>query len=214
VVHTDPEANARRFHMAVGRITRWGKVVGNHHLGAGPARRVDTLKGVNMAFRRTALALPRGLRGSGAEVHNEVAICSWASRRGWLLVYDPSILVDHFPAPRLDADRRGDPTPQSVENEAFNLVVSLLSERPRLFWRRAVYGTLIGDAGSPGLLRGAYAFASGDAATAPRVVPSLRGQFTALIWLARGSRLSWKVVPTHARTSYGDGSVEWRKGSE
>jgi cellulose synthase/poly-beta-1,6-N-acetylglucosamine synthase-like glycosyltransferase len=29
----------------VGRVTRWGKVIGNHHLAAGPVREVENLKG-------------------------------------------------------------------------------------------------------------------------------------------------------------------------
>jgi hypothetical protein len=47
----------------VGRVGRWGKLVGNHHLGTGSARSVMVLKAVNMAFRREALAVPEQLRG-------------------------------------------------------------------------------------------------------------------------------------------------------
>ena len=85
----------------VGRISRWGRMVGNHHRGIGPPRDVDVLKGVNMAARaEKALSLPLGFPGSGAQPHSEVAICLEAARRGWRVVYDPAITVRHFPADR------------------------------------------------------------------------------------------------------------------
>jgi cellulose synthase/poly-beta-1,6-N-acetylglucosamine synthase-like glycosyltransferase len=46
----------------VGRRFAFGRTVGDHHLGVGPARPVDILKGVNMAFRVDALALARNRR--------------------------------------------------------------------------------------------------------------------------------------------------------
>ncbi|MFP3693651.1 glycosyltransferase family 2 protein, partial [Burkholderia sp. SIMBA_048] len=52
----------------VGKIARSGKVIGNHHLGAGEAREVDVLKGAHMSYRRDAIRNIRfdtRLRGSG-----------------------------------------------------------------------------------------------------------------------------------------------------
>ena len=66
----------------VGRVTRWGKVIGNHHRGTGEPRSVMVLKAAGMAFRRHALALPTGLRGAGAQPHFEVAMSLSAIRRG------------------------------------------------------------------------------------------------------------------------------------
>ena len=37
--------------IVVGKVTWYGRVIGNHHLGVGPPRDVDILKGVNMSFR-------------------------------------------------------------------------------------------------------------------------------------------------------------------
>ena len=37
--------------LDVGRVQWFGRVIGNHHLGAGPPRDVDVLKGVCCAFR-------------------------------------------------------------------------------------------------------------------------------------------------------------------
>ncbi len=164
----------------VGRVTPWGKVIGNHHVGIGPPRDAMILKGTNMAFRRQAIALPAGLRGSGAQVHYEVAMCLWARRRGWRLVYDPRIVVDHFPGPRFDADRRGRPEQRAIQDASYNLVACLLANEPELFLRRASYGLLVGDGGNPGLARGAAGVVRGEVEIVRRLAPSLAGQVRAL----------------------------------
>jgi len=171
----------------VGLVSSWGKVGGFHHRGYGAAREVAVLKGVNMAFRREALALPSGLKGVGAQVHNEVASSLWAAGRGWRIVYDPAIVVDHVPGPRFDRNQRSAPADDAVADAAYNLVFALLSNRPELFWRRAFYGLLVGDASAPGLVRSGYAAFAGERGLAARVVPSLRGQIEALrdIWAGR-----------------------------
>lgn len=174
----------------VGRITAWGKLIGNHHIGTGGPREVHVLKGANMAFRRRALAIPENLRGSGAQIHQEVAISLWARSRGWKLVYDPAAVVDHYPATRFDADRRDRPDPIAIQNIAYNYGACLLSFEPRLIWRRAAFGLLLGDAGTPGLGRAAVALARRHPKIVRRLAPSLRGQIEALVDLARGQRVS------------------------
>ena len=164
----------------VGRVTRWGRLVGYHHLGSGPAVDVDVLKGVNMSFRREAVLLPRHLRGSGAQVHNELALSLAARQRGWRLVYDPAVLVDHYTAPRFDDDQRGRPSDGAIADEAFNLVWAMLTFRPELARRRALYGLLRGDAATPGLVRGAMALVRGEHDVRRRTRPSLQGQWAAL----------------------------------
>jgi glycosyltransferase involved in cell wall biosynthesis/GT2 family glycosyltransferase len=166
--------------LDVGRITAWGKLVGNHHRGGGAPREVMVLKAAGMAFRRAALALPRGLRGQGAQAHFEVGLSLSARRRGWRLIYDPTAVVDHYVAPRFDADRRERPDPVAVQNAAYNLVTCLLTEAPDLFWRRAAYGLLIGDRGMPGLLRAAVALIRDEPDVMRDLRPSLAGQAAAL----------------------------------
>jgi cellulose synthase/poly-beta-1,6-N-acetylglucosamine synthase-like glycosyltransferase len=172
----------------VGRVTKWGKVIGNHHLGCGAARDVEVLKGANMAFRREALALPQSLRGSGAQAHWEVATSLWARAHGWKLVFDPSITVLHDAAPRFGADRRR-PEGSAVADAAANLVFSLVSFRPELLWRRAAYGLLVGGHDAPGLARAAAALFQRDRDVLRRLVPSLQGQAYAVAALLRGYRL-------------------------
>ena len=166
--------------LDVGRITRWGKLIGNHHRGTGPPREVTILKGVSMAFRSRALALPNGLRGSGAQAHFEVGVSLSARRQGWRLVYDPSAVVDHYVAPRFDADRRERPSPVAVRDAAYNLVKCLIAENPELFWRRAFYGLVVGDRTTPGLARAAVALLRREGPVMRSLGPSLVGQVTAL----------------------------------
>lgn len=173
------------FTEDVGRVTRWGKLVGNHHVGVGPARDVALIKAVG-AYRREALALPRALRGEGAQAHFEVALCLWARKHGWRLVYDPSIVVDHDPAERYDADRRGAPTFRAVRDTAYNYVTCLLTLDRRLYARRALFGLLVGDRAAPGFARAAVAVARRDWPTVQRLPPSLLGQAEALVDVARG----------------------------
>ena len=170
----------------VGRLTRWGRVIGNHHLGTGPAREAQVLKGVNMAFRAEALALPVGLRGSGAQVHYEVATCLWARSRGWRLVYDPDIVVDHTVGQRFDPDRREDPHSSAIRDAAFNLVIALGAFDRWLAFRRVVFGLVIGDSATPGVARGIVALARRERPIVRRTVPSAAGLLSGFGALVRG----------------------------
>jgi glycosyltransferase involved in cell wall biosynthesis len=161
-------------------VTSWGKLVSNHHTGGGESRDVDVLKGMNLAVRRAAAAIPARMRGRGAQPHWEVPVCLWARARGWRVVYDPQLLVDHYPGERPAGDRRGDASPDDVAAEAYNLVVGILSHRPELTWRRAAYGLLIGDHAVPGAARAAWALVRRDWKDVRRLSPSLAGQFAAL----------------------------------
>jgi GT2 family glycosyltransferase len=156
----------------VGRLTWYGRHVGNHHLGEGPVREVAFLKGVDCAYRRTALALPVGLRGTGAQVHFEVAVGRAMREDGWRLLYDPAAWVEHRPAERLGADQRDAPSATATSDAAYNLVVALGGWRGLV---RAAWALVVGDRGCPGALRGLAALVGRDAATRTKVLPSMRG---------------------------------------
>jgi cellulose synthase/poly-beta-1,6-N-acetylglucosamine synthase-like glycosyltransferase len=161
----------------VGRFTRYGKLVGNHHLGEGPARDVDVLKGVNMAFRAECLGLPRRgiLRGDGAEVHFELLCSRWAQRAGWRVVYDPSIEVGHLGAERIGNDRRIRPSAQAVRDAAHNFIIAAsVLDRNRLP-RQALYCLVLGSRDLPGLGRAAVAVVGREPEVLRRLAPSLAG---------------------------------------
>lgn len=116
----------------VGRILWFGRIIGNHHLGAGPAREADHLKGANMSFRRDAvrrLRFDEFLRGK-AEYRNDLAFSLAVKNRGWKLIYDPEIVVDHYRAARIEDFKRGEISPQTIEREAFNEMLVILKYFP------------------------------------------------------------------------------------
>jgi glycosyltransferase involved in cell wall biosynthesis len=167
---------------SVGRFTRLGKLIGNHHLGAGPPRDVEVLKGVNMAFRAQALALPSAglLRGDGAQVDFELLTCGWARRQGWRLIYDPAVLVDHEGAPRHGGDQRVRPTRESLFDAAYNSIVATVAvggDRPV---RRLAYLVIVGTRDRPGLVRGLVALGRGEWDVLARLRPTLAGRVAGL----------------------------------
>ena len=172
----------------VGIVTPWGRLIGNHHIGVGPARYVDVLKGVNCMYRRIAVAIPSNLRGSGAQVHNEVAIGLRAKSNGWKLLYDPQIIVDHYPGQRFDVDARSGPAKAATFDAAYNLTLSIGSQGFVPALRRVVYGLLIGDRSLPGLGRTMIALLAGSERHLfiERLGPALRGNALAGLELARG----------------------------
>ncbi len=152
----------------VGRLQWFGRVIGNHHLGAGPPREVDVLKGVNCAFRAPllrALGFDTRLAGSGAQMFWELALCLALRRAGWTLVYDPLIAVEHHIEPRHDADQRHrglfDATSQSdaVHNETLALLEHFHGVRRTVF---ASWALVVGTRGEPGVLQMARLAVRGD----------------------------------------------------
>ncbi|KVD89516.1 glycosyl transferase [Burkholderia sp. ABCPW 14] len=142
--------------LLVGRLTVSGKIIGNHHLGVGGAREVDTLKGANMSYRRAAiegLRFDTRLRGAGAQTHNDTSFSMCVKRAGWKLVYDPAVAVDHYPAERFDDDRRDAASMAALSNAAYNLHLTLREHLPPA--RRVIawwWWTLVGTRAYPGFV--------------------------------------------------------------
>ena len=181
----------------VGHVQWFGRTVGNHHLGTGPARDVDILKGVNMSYRRAAVAavgFDERLRGGGAQIGNDMAVALAVKRAGWRLVYDPAVAVDHFPAERLDSDKRVRPAPEAISNISFNYTLVLFEHlrATRGAGAAAVsvgFAALVGTSGLPGLAQ-AVRLALRRERRAASVAPVLSGWRDAVLWLMRGGRAS------------------------
>ena len=193
MLHGAPDA------AVVGMVQWHGRVVGGHHLGAGPARRVHVLKGVNSAYRAAALQ-PVGfdtrLRGAGAQVHWELSLGLALRRAGWKLVYDPAVAVDHFPAPRADTDslHRGRFHAAALENMVYNETVVLSGHLPPV--RRAVYwvwAILVGTRDAPGLAQAVR--------LALRRQPHLR-EWLRAAWCGR-----WNAIRDYSRGNTPSGSA-------
>jgi len=124
----------------VGKLQWFGRVIGNHHLGVGEPREVDVLKGVNMSFRSSAIGKLRfdeRMKGTGAQVHFEMAFTLALKRAGWKMIYDPSVAVDHYPAQRFDEDQRNNFNDLAFINLVHNETLVLLEHLPPI--RRAVF---------------------------------------------------------------------------
>ena len=165
----------------VGRIQWFGRMIGNHHLGVGPARTVDVLKGVNMAFRREAIASIRfdtRLKGEGAQVHLEVGFCAKLKKSGWKLVYDPAIAVDHYPAARHDRDRRDAWSASAAVDASHNETLASLEylSPPRRF-AFLVWACFVGSRATPGLLQGVRLWLAGSPRPAAQARAALRGRW-------------------------------------
>jgi glycosyltransferase involved in cell wall biosynthesis len=145
--------------LVVGVVRWYGRTIGNHHLGIGPRRDVDCLKGVNMSFRRSALGplrMDTRLRGTGAQWCCDLRLCLQLRAQGKRLAYDPSIVVDHLVAARHDEDQRGVFNALAFENQNHNTMLALLEY---LSWPGRIllmlYALLIGiKGGYCGLLKG------------------------------------------------------------
>ncbi|MEW5954381.1 MAG: glycosyltransferase [Bacillota bacterium] len=151
----------------VGAVSWYGRITGNHHWGCGAARDVDVLKGVNMSFRRHLFVLDDSLLGSGAQMYFEVDLCLRVRNLGWRLIYDPGLVVRHYPARRFDLDKRDEVNPASTYNNAHNETYALLknlsaSGRQVFLW----YTFLVGTRANPGVaatpwVLGRYGLAGG-----------------------------------------------------
>jgi len=154
-VHSGLRVDERNSAL-VGRVLWFGRAVGNHHIGAGPPRDADFLKGANCAYRTAAIG-PIGfderLRGAGAQVHHEMVACLALKRAGWRIVYDPAIAVDHYPAPRYDRDERNKFDAMATADAAYNFRLALAELSPR--WKRLAafaWHYLVGTRGAPGVV--------------------------------------------------------------
>ncbi|HCU35972.1 MAG TPA: glycosyl transferase [Armatimonadetes bacterium] len=152
VVHHGETVYQCTAHCA-GRLTWYGKLIGNHHCDypAGVTQ-VDHLKGVNMSFRRE-LVKPFETRIWGPHFNDTDQSLSVAGQ-GYRLIYDPGAIVDHYPADRPDSSAgRNMADPRQVYLDAHDhcyLLMKHLPARRRLIW--LPYLLLVGSKRCPGLL--------------------------------------------------------------
>lgn len=173
------DADAGSPSLVVGRITRTGKIYGNHHLGHGPARGVDTFKGANMAVRVAAtrdFPLSRLVQGEGAQYRNELILAAEIRRRGYQVVYDPAIQVDHFPAARGVGDDRKFLSPERISFNIANELTALRISEDRMTRMAYIIRQLaLGNKLHPGLARVVAGLVRGDMAVLAQFGGSIRG---------------------------------------
>jgi glycosyltransferase involved in cell wall biosynthesis len=165
----------------VGKLQWFGRVIGNHHLGVGEPREVDVLKGVNMSFRQTAIGRSRfdeRMRGTGAQVHFEMAFTLTLKRAGWKIIYDPQVAVDHYPAQRFDEDQRNNFNETAFINLVHNETLALLNHlSPRRQFIFLFWAISIGTRDSLGLVQWLRLLPSQGLLAGKKWLASLRGRW-------------------------------------
>jgi len=189
-LHVNKELVVGRSRV-VGKIRPYRSHIGNHHLGFGEAREVDILKGVNGAYRTNVLreiGFDERLRGTGAQVHWEMSLDLAIKRRGWKLLYDPSVAVDHFLAPRFDEDQRESFNEVAQRNMAYNealIRLEHLDARGRLLF--FTWSLALGTRALPGVIQ-LFRFLPKNRARAwHKFRSTLQGRIDAWRYVAAGS---------------------------
>jgi hypothetical protein len=99
VIHTANGVVAKRT-KTVARIYWYGRIVGNHEKIFEGSCEAEHLKGVNMSFRRELLP-PFDELILGNAHHYETDLCFAVRRRGYGVLFDGDLVVDHYQdAPR------------------------------------------------------------------------------------------------------------------
>jgi glycosyltransferase involved in cell wall biosynthesis len=164
----------------VGAVQWFGRAIGNQHAGFGTAREVEILKGVNMSYRReaiTGLRFDRRLRGSGAQVHVEMGFSLSVRRRGWRIIYDPAVAVDHFLGVRHDIDKRHVFNAVAMSDAVHNETLVLLDYLPPV--RRFIFlawSLLIGHRAAPGLVQWVRFRMKGDPEISAKLHAAIKGR--------------------------------------
>lgn len=165
----------------VGKLQWFGRAIGNHHLGVGESREVDILKGANMSFHKNAIAglrFDERLRGTGAQVHNDLMFCLAVKKRGWKLIYDPKVEIEHYQGQRFDEDKRQQFNAQALSNMVHNETLTLLEYlSPLRRFAFLIWAGLVGTRGSPGLVQWLRFLPSQGILSGQKFLASLHGRW-------------------------------------
>ena len=189
-IHDGISFNERTTRV-VGKIQWFGRVVPNHHLGQGAPWAVDFIKGANMSFRTKAfrgIGFDGRLCGTGAQPYEDFMFCLAVRRAGWTLLYDPSVVVDHFLGQREETRHYGEivsvKDKQGFRDLAFNEVLALWDELSSVrLVAYAAWSLAVGTAICPGLLQAVRFTPKLGLASWQRFALTQRGKFDAFIQL-------------------------------
>lgn len=192
--------------LVVGRLQWFGRAIGNHHLGVGEPREVDVLKGVNVSYRRAAITGMRfdeRMRGTGAQVHFELAFCLALKRAGWKLIYDPLVAVNHYPAERFDEDQRNNFNDtafiNAVHNETLAVLEHLSPVQKAVF---AVWAILVGTREALGFVQLLRLLPSEGTLAGKKWLASIRGRWQGFLTWSDRSTFSSQTSKACCRRSF------------
>jgi glycosyltransferase involved in cell wall biosynthesis len=148
----------------VGRIDWMGRIIGNHHCDAAfhEPIHVDHLKGCNMSFRRELLSgFDEVFLPPTSLIDTDASLTVRAT--GARLVYDPSIIVHHIAAQRVEPGGRDIEAFETVFGHSHNAMYCLLKHYGLARWAAfAPFHFLIGEGGDIGLGKLLWRLLRGD----------------------------------------------------
>jgi len=178
----EPDKNYRKVVKEVGKISWYGKVVGNHHHTPCSKMEVDVLKGVNMAFRREVVVpLDSNLDsehsyGNGAYWELDLCMQIKNNHPYGIFLFEPSIDVNHHSGHAHVVQRAN--TINSSRNLTYVMLKNLKPLRMVIF---TLYTFLIGNEVNVGLLKIIFEFVRLEKISIKKYIYSIKGQY--LGWL-------------------------------
>jgi len=189
VVHENGEILVGRVD-AVGKITPWGRVIGNHHLDLlEGAVEADHLKGANMSFRRALMKPFDENMSGGSSCLNDTDASLHVTSQGYRLIYDPVAAVDHYPAARFDASTREKTDANLVYSDSHNWTYCLFKYLgPVQRWVFLAYALLVGGGTRYGLIKWLLALPESPSDVTRQLWASTRGKLAGVRTLRRARR--------------------------
>jgi GT2 family glycosyltransferase len=175
---------------SVGRLSWYGRIIGNHHmeLAGGPVQ-ADHLKGANMSFRRALMQPFDECLSGGSCCLNDTDASLHVRDQGYRLIYDPGMLVDHYPAARFDESTRVITDPKLVYSDSHNWVYCLFKHfGPVQRWLFLTYALLVGGGNRHGLLKWLLALPRGPRAATAQFWAATRGKIAGARTFCRQAR--------------------------
>ena len=148
IFHPDGKSVDSPLQNEVGVFKWYGKRIGNHHLGRGEARSVDSLKGCNMSFIASFISdiyFDEKLRGLGDICCNDLDFCLQVKRKGGLIIYDPHVGLDHYVwrRPSFELNQRTGYSFVGKQNAAINYFYTVKKNKGFLiFFKCGIYSIL------------------------------------------------------------------------
>jgi hypothetical protein len=126
-------------------------------------------------------------------MHWEVAVGFRANQLGWKLLYDPQLIVDHYPAAVTEGDHRNAASSKAVKDAVWNETFIFGSFDRRLLYKRVLMQTVFGTAMAPGVVRVAISVTRAEErrVVPRRSIPATSAMLAAVCAIERGQHLQF-----------------------
>ncbi len=192
----------------IGQWTWFGRPLGGHDRGQGPATEVHYPKGCNMAFRADLLQMPRSDRSlcDGAQPGGEPIMAASVRSAGYQVLYDPAVCVLHHHSERGAHDPRDANVSAAVHDRAMHNVLALAWHPGPRRIIKIMYQLVVGTRRAPGFVRAAVAVGQRDRdvyASLPAALSGWRHGLTIILRREPYRDSAQSLRDTHLRLSTG-----------